>query len=136
MTDRIDAVLFLGGFDTSKMMNNLEQKVKSLKTHAVERGFITEKWKVITKIEAEPKKENAVKQNAEIAKVTEEPIKIEEPTTQISSVEIEKPAEIEISTEKPKVVETALVLEKIQEAEEPEPKAKPKRSSRNKKQIQ
>ncbi len=57
---------------------------------AVERGFITENWKVITKIEAEPKKENAAKQNAEIAKETEEPIKIEEPTTQISSVEDRK----------------------------------------------
>jgi len=136
MTDRIDAVLFLGGFDTSKMMNNLEQKVKSLKTLAVERGFITENWRVIKKIEAEPNKETATKQNVETAKETEEPIKIEEPTTQISSVEIEKPAESTISIEKPKVVETAQVVETIQEAEEPEPTVKPKRSRRNEKQIQ
>jgi hypothetical protein len=130
MTDRIDAVLFLGGFDTSKMMNNLEQKVKSLKTLAVERGFITENWRVITKIEPGPKVETTTKQNIETAKETEEPTKIEEPTTQISSDEIEKPTESTTSTEKTKVVET------IQEAEEPEPTAKPKRSSRNKKQIQ
>jgi hypothetical protein len=135
MTDRIDAVLFLGGFDTSKMMDNLEQKVKSLKTLAVERGFITENLRVITKIEAEPKKETTTKQNVETAKETEEPTKIEEPTTQISSVEIEKPAESTTSAEKPKVVETAQVVETIQEAEEPEPTGKPKRSRRNKKQI-
>ena len=46
MTDRIDAVLFLGGFDASKMLYDLEQKVKSLKNHAVEKGFMTENWKV------------------------------------------------------------------------------------------
>jgi hypothetical protein len=136
MTDRIDAVLFLGGFDTSKMMNNLEQKVKTLKTLAVERGFITENWRVITKIEAEPNKETITKQNVETANETEEPIKIEEPTTQISSVEIEKPAEGTISTEKPKVVETAPVVKTIQQAEESEPTVKPKRSRRNKRQIQ
>ena len=136
MTDRIDAVLFLGGFDTSKMMDNLEQKVKSLKTLAVERGFITENLRVITKIEAEPKKETTTKQNVETAKETEEPTKIEEPTTQISSVEIEKPAESAISTEKPKVVETVPVVKTSQEAEESEPKVKPKRSRRNKRQIQ
>ncbi len=107
MTDRIDAVLFLGGFDASKMMNNFEQKVKSLKMLAVERGFMTENWKVITKIEPEPKKENASQQNVETAKETEEPQKIEEPTTQIVSVEIEKPAESIVNTEEPKVVETA-----------------------------
>jgi len=136
MTDRIDAVLFLGGFDTSKMMNNLEQKVKSLKTLAVERGFITENWGVITKIEAEPKKENAAKQNVEAVNETEEPIKNEELTTQISLVEIEKPVDSTLSTQKPKVVEKAPAEEKIQEAEEPEPTAKPKGSRRNKKQIQ
>jgi len=112
MTDRIDAVLFLGGFDTSKMMNNLEQKVKSLKTLAVERGFITENWRVITKIEAETNKENATKQNVKTVKETEDHIKIEEPTTQISSVEIEKPADSTISTQIPKVVEKAPVEEK------------------------
>ena len=136
MTDRIDAVLFLGGFDTSKMMNNLEQKVKSLKTLAVERGFITENWGVITKIEAEPKKENATKQNVEAVNETEEPIKNEELTTQISSVEIEKPVDSTLSTQKPKVFEKAPAEEKIQEAEELEPTAKPKGSRRNKKQIQ
>ena len=131
MTDRIDAVLFLGGFDTSKMMNNLEQKVKSLKTLAVERGFITENWTVITKIEAEPQKENAIQQNFETAKETEEP-KIEETTTQISSVKIENPYENTINTEEHKVVETALVVEAPQKVEEPEPIAKPKRTRRNK----
>ena len=128
MTDRIDAVLFLGGFDTTKMMNNLEQKVKSLKTLAVERGFMTENWTVITKIEPEPKKENATQQNVETAKEPEEPKKIEEPTSQIVSVDIEKPAESIINAEEPKVIDPALVVEAPQKAEEPAPAAKPKRT--------
>jgi hypothetical protein len=133
MTDRIDAVLFLGGFDASKMMNNLEQKVKSLKALAVERGFITENWKVITKIEAEPQKENVTKQNVETVKETGEPKKIEEPTTQIVSVEMEKPAESTVNIEEPKVVETALVVEASQKTEEPAATVKPKRTLRNRK---
>ena len=128
MTDRIDAVLFLGGFDTTKMMNNLEQKVKSLKTLAVERGFMTENWTVITKIEPEPKKENTTQQNVETAKEPEEPKKIEEPTSQIVSVDMEKPAESIINTEEPKVIDPALVVEAPQKAEEPAPAAKPKRT--------
>ncbi len=128
MTDRIDAVLFLGGFDASKMMNNLEQKVKSLKMLAVERGFMTENWKVVTKIEPEPKKENASQQNVETAIETEEPQKIEEPTSQIVSVEIENPAESIVNTEEPKVVDPAPVLEAPQKAEESAPAAKPKRT--------
>ena len=133
MTDRIDAVLFLGGFDASKMMNNLEQKVKSLKALAVERGFITENWKVITKIEAEPLKENVTKQIVETVKETGEPKKIEEPTTQIVSVEMEKPAESTVNIEEPKVVETALVVEASQKTEEPAATVKPKRTLRNRK---
>ncbi len=54
MTDRIDAVLFIGGFETTKMLSDMETKVKSLKDHAVEKGFITEEWKVVSKIEAAP----------------------------------------------------------------------------------
>ena len=54
MTDRIDAVLFLGGFEATKMLSDLEKKVKSLKDHAVEKGFMTEEWKVVSKIEAAP----------------------------------------------------------------------------------
>ena len=128
MTDRIDAVLFLGGFDASEMMNNFEQKVKSLKMLAVERGFMTENWKVVTKIEPEPKKENASQQNVETAIETEEPQKIEEPTSQIVSVEIENPAESIVNTEEPKVVDPAPVLEAPQKAEESAPAAKPKRT--------
>ena len=80
MTDRIDAVLFLGGFDISKMMNNLEQKVKSLKKLAVERGFMTEDWRVDHKNRSlNPKEESHLpKQNVETSKETEEPKKIEE----------------------------------------------------------
>jgi hypothetical protein len=133
MTDRIDAVLFLGGFDASKMMNNLEQKVKSLKTLAVERGFMTENWTVITRIEPEPKKENVATQNVETAKETEEPKKIEETTIQIASVEMKKTAESTINTEEPKVVETALVAEAPQKSEETAHTVKPKRTLRNRK---
>ncbi|MDR0373517.1 MAG: hypothetical protein LBI79_08190, partial [Nitrososphaerota archaeon] len=54
MTDRIDAVLFVGGFDISGMFGELDTKVQALKNSAVERGYITEDWQVLLKVE-EPK---------------------------------------------------------------------------------
>ncbi len=54
MSDRIDAVLFIGGFDTSKMFEELETKVASLKRAAVERGLMTEDWQLPFKVEEEP----------------------------------------------------------------------------------
>jgi hypothetical protein len=55
MSDRIDVVLFVGGFDTSKMLSDLGKRVNSLKNKAVRKGFMTEDWHVITKTEDETK---------------------------------------------------------------------------------
>ena len=57
MTDRIDAVLFVGGFDTIKLLANLQKKVEPLKNQAVEKGFMTEDWQLIMPKIEEPKQE-------------------------------------------------------------------------------
>ncbi len=54
MTDRIDAVLFVGGFEIGKMLSDLEQKVLPLKNLAVEKGFMTEDGSFIIKVEEKP----------------------------------------------------------------------------------
>ncbi len=49
-SDRIDLILFVGGFDTAKMFTDLDKKVKSMKNRAVEKGFIKEEdWQAIMK---------------------------------------------------------------------------------------
>lgn len=53
LNDRIDAVLFIGGFDTTQMLNEAETKILPLKQKAVERGLITDDLQVIEKIEAD-----------------------------------------------------------------------------------
>jgi hypothetical protein len=56
MTDRIDAVLFIGGFDTAKMFAELELKVSAIKTSAVERDLMTQDWQLPYKVEEDPPK--------------------------------------------------------------------------------
>ncbi len=133
MTDRIDGVLFLGGFDDSKMLQGLEQKGKSLKAKAVERGFITEDWKVIAKPEVEPKKEE-ITQNLELPKETEEPPIIDEPQAQIPpKIEDTKDKDNTLNIEEPKIIETPIIPEAIQKVEEPPVVVKSKRFRRTKK---
>ncbi len=49
-SDRIDVALFVGGFDTTKMVAELDKKVKNMKNQAVEKGFIKEEdWQAIMK---------------------------------------------------------------------------------------
>jgi hypothetical protein len=49
-SDRIDLILFIGGFDTTKMFTDLDKKVKSMKNRAVEKGFLKEEdWQAIMK---------------------------------------------------------------------------------------
>jgi hypothetical protein len=55
LTDRIDAVLFVGGFDTAGLFGDLQKKFGSLKGRAVEKGFLTDDWQVITPRIEEPK---------------------------------------------------------------------------------
>ena len=48
--DRIDLILFVGGFDTAKMFTDLDKKVKSMKNRAVGKGFVKEEdWQAIMK---------------------------------------------------------------------------------------
>jgi hypothetical protein len=49
-SDRIDLILFIGGFDTTKMFTEIDKKVKSMKNRAVEKGFLKEEdWQAIMK---------------------------------------------------------------------------------------
>lgn len=49
-SDRIDFVLLIGGFDTSKMFAEYERKTKSLMTSAIKKGAIKEdNWQAMTK---------------------------------------------------------------------------------------
>ncbi len=55
MNDRIDAVLFVGGFEMSEIFAGLDKKAKALKIKAVEKGYMTEDGQVQFKIEEEKK---------------------------------------------------------------------------------
>jgi hypothetical protein len=48
--DRIDLVMFVGGFDTTEMFKEMEKKVKAIKSFVVKKGSIKEdEWRVIAK---------------------------------------------------------------------------------------
>lgn len=148
MTDRIDAVLFVGGFDTSVLFGDLEKNVEPLKNGAVERGLMTADWHVEFKIEELPKLE-PLKIEEPLAITEAPPTNVEEPkvateapaaketentnTVEIASEEV-KPAEPPaVAVEAPKVVEEPQVpIEPAQAAEEPKI-TKPKRTRRTKK---
>jgi hypothetical protein len=49
-SDRTDLILFVGGFDTTQMVADLDKKVKSMKSQAITKGFIKEEdWQQIIK---------------------------------------------------------------------------------------
>jgi hypothetical protein len=49
-SDRIDVILFVGGFDITQMFADVDKKVKSMKNRAVEKGFLKEEdWQAIMK---------------------------------------------------------------------------------------
>jgi hypothetical protein len=127
MTDRIDAVLFIGGFETTKMLSDMETKVKSLKDNAVEKGFITEEWKIISKIEAAPN-------IPEILKIIEPP-NIEEPKILNETTMNEEPKNVDatIDLNEAKIVEPQISIEEPKISQEPKIAAKPKRVRRTKK---
>jgi hypothetical protein len=110
-SDRIDAVLLIGGFDTTQMFAELEEKVKALKSNAVEKGLITEDWQLPFKVEEEP-------QPPEIPPPTEI-VTEESPQTpeQTQTPEVPTPAIIE---------ETHQSLEQPQVPEPPQPVEEPK----------
>jgi hypothetical protein len=46
--DRIDLVLVVGGFSTTKMFASMEKEIAVIKNHAVENGFVKkEEWQAI-----------------------------------------------------------------------------------------
>jgi hypothetical protein len=50
VSDRIDVVMFVGGFDVTKMFTSLEKKVSATKSQAIKKGLIKEdEWKGIIK---------------------------------------------------------------------------------------
>ena len=127
MTDRIDAVLFIGGFEATEMLSNMETKVKSLKDHAVEKGFITEEWKVVSKIEAAPN-------IPEIIRIIEPP-KIEDSKIVNEGTLNEEPKNVDatMGLDEAKILETPISLDEPKISEEPKIAAKPKRARRTKK---
>jgi hypothetical protein len=75
MNDRIDVVMFVGGFNTDQMFGNLEKKVTILKKHAVEKGFMTEDGQITFKIDVKPAAPEEPANAAEQLQKTEEPAK-------------------------------------------------------------
>jgi len=129
MTDRIDAVLFIGGYEETKMLSDMETKVKSLKDHAVERGFITEDWKVVSKLEDAPNID-------EILKIVEPP-KVEEPKIVNEATMNEEPKNVN-STEglgKTTIVEPPKSIDEPQNAEKPKITAEAKKARKTKKTV-
>jgi hypothetical protein len=55
LNDRIDAVLFIGGFDTTKMFADWDRKVSDLKSRTVEKGYMTDDWQSLIKVQEELK---------------------------------------------------------------------------------
>jgi len=50
VNDRIDVVMFLGGFDATKMLFSMEKKVSAIKSQAIKQGSIKEEdWQAIVK---------------------------------------------------------------------------------------
>lgn len=136
MTDRIDAVLFIGGFDASVLFGDLEKKVEPLKNMAVEKGLMTADWCVEIKIE-EPPTPGPLKVE-DLPTITEAPVAKETENTNAPEVALEevKPAEPPppaAVVEVPKIVEEPQApIEPTQAAEEPKT-TKPKRTRRTKK---
>ncbi len=129
MTDRIDAVLFVGGFEIGKMLSDLEKKVLQLKNIAVEKGFMTEDGSFIIKIEEKPTiAEGPI---AEPSPVIEEPSPSigQEPPKESSTETVETQmtpsvaeivsVELPIPTEQSKIEETPMVNE-TQSAKSPQ----------------
>jgi hypothetical protein len=114
LTDRIDAVLFVGGFDVSTLFADIQRKVERLKKKAVAKGFMTDDWQVISpKIEEEePKEVEPAKAAETLLPTPEEPILEAQPTTQEDTI-----SNLENLEENPKPEEPTITQESTQVAE-------------------
>jgi hypothetical protein len=87
MSDRVDIALLVGGFDTTKMFNNFEKKVESLKNQTIANGLITEDWQVL----AEPEKEtDELKIESEQLSQERTPVKSSKPKKRTKKVKSKK----------------------------------------------
>jgi hypothetical protein len=146
MSDRIDAVLFVGGFDMSKIMSDLETKVQSLKNQAAEKGFMTADGRVELKIEEPLEQEPKAEEPATITQT--QILNVEEPDTVIEAAvtretenkviaevarEDLKSADLEVSAGPSNVVgESQVTIEPLPVGEEPKSSI-PKRTRKTKK---
>ena len=73
LNDRIDAVLFIGGFNMATMFAELEEQVSALKQMSLEKGLMTEDWKLPFKVEEEVQIE-APKQDEQLLPLSIEPV--------------------------------------------------------------
>jgi len=119
MTDRVDAVLFMGGFEIGKMLSDLEQKVLPLKYLAVEKGFMTEDGSFIIKVEEKPAvAEVSIAEASPDMKpslsIVQEPLKESQTETfepQIAPITTEVNSELPTLKEQPKTEVTPLIPE-------------------------
>jgi hypothetical protein len=129
LTDRIDAVLFVGGFDTATLFDGLQKKCESLKSLAVEKGFMTDDWQVImpkieeptpVELETSPLPPTVeVPLPPEEPKAAETPIALDDRTSEVAAVMLEPPKPVEALPAPTKPAEALEV---------PKAKAKPKRA--------
>jgi hypothetical protein len=129
MTDRIDAVLFIGGFEATEMLSDMETNVKLFKDHAVEKGFITEDWKIASKIEV-------ATNIPEILRNIEHP-KIEEPknANEAANNEESKNVDASMGLDEAKIVQPPISIDEPKISEELKIFAKPKKARRTKKTV-
>jgi hypothetical protein len=114
MSDRIDVVLFVRGFDTAKMFEDLETKVALLKRTAVERGLMTEDWQLPFKVEEEP---DIIEEPA-----VQEPIKPEE---LLVPEQLQTPEPVEPTPTEPSQTVTAEMSQPVEVPPSPRPEPTP-----------
>lgn len=138
LTDRVDAVLLVGGFEIDKMLSDLEQKVLPLKNLAVEKGFMTEDGSFIIKVEekpvlaevpiAQPSHENVgPSPSIDQELLNESPTPTVEPQITLSTAEV-FPEKLAAPTEQSETEETQLINE-TQSVETPPPIVVPEDTS-------
>jgi hypothetical protein len=150
MSDRIDIVLFIGGFDTSQMFADWDKKVSKLTSKAVEKGHMTEDWQVLIKIDEPPKPPEPAAPPIPMETVPPETAEIEQPVeeqkiaaspvaeatavltnaeapVEANSVDLPQPAAVEEPTEaaKPQKNRSSRRNKKATEKETPQPQADP-----------
>ena len=82
INDRIDAVLFVGGFDASEIFAGLEKKSKALEIRAIEEGYITKEGHIRFNVDQEVEK-------AEILSSSEMTPQLENGNTPTESLNVE-----------------------------------------------